>query len=126
MKNRAVVVFFMPVVWVCYQALRTKMRPNSSWLTSLLKKPRSNMQSKGGNLPTRMALYSDAEIAESWPGFDTLAEQLPYGVFAPQFTWFEEWRQSAATAVQDVISGSKTSAEAIEWLAEESARIKAD
>ena len=81
---------------------------------------------EGGNLPTRMALYSDADIAASWPGFDVLAEQLPYGVFAPQFTWFEEWRQSAATAVQDVISGAKTSAEAIEWLAEESARIKAD
>lgn len=80
----------------------------------------------GGNLPTRNALYADADITAAWPGFATLAEQLPYGVFPPQFSWFEEWRQSAATAVQDVIAGSKTPAEAVEWLTAETTRIQND
>ncbi len=81
---------------------------------------------EGGNLPTRMALYEDAEIAASWPGFDNLAEQLTYGVFPPQFSWFEEWRQSAATAVQDVIGGNKTASEAVAWLVEQSSKIISD
>ena len=80
---------------------------------------------EGANLPTRTALYSEAEIAEAWPGFNTLAEQLPYGKFPPQFSWFEEWRRSAATAVQDVMGDRKSSEEAIEWLVEETNRLQA-
>lgn len=80
---------------------------------------------EGGNLPTRVALFSDAEIAEAWPGFETLAAQLPYGEFPPKFLWFEEWRRSAATAVQDVMGGRKTPQEALEWLVEETNRLKA-
>ena len=79
---------------------------------------------EGANLPTRNALYSDADIAAAWPGFETLAAQLPYGQFPPQFAWFEEWRRSAATAVQDVMGERKTADEAISWLVEETDRLR--
>lgn len=79
---------------------------------------------EGGNLPTRVALFSDAEIGEAWPGFEMLAAQLPYGEFPPKFLWFEEWRRSAATAVQDVMGGRKTAQEALDWLVEETTRLK--
>lgn len=79
---------------------------------------------EGANLPTRVALYEDADIAASWDGFATLASQITYGKFPPQFTWFEEWRLSAASAVQDVIAGNKTPQESIDWLVEETNRIK--
>ena len=79
---------------------------------------------EGANLPTRTALFEDPDIAASWPGFETLAEQVSDGKFPPQFTWFEEWRRSAATAVQDVMGGRKTSQEAIDWLVEETNRIR--
>ena len=80
---------------------------------------------EGANMPTRSALYEDADIAAAWPGFEVLAEQLTYGKFPPQFGWFEEWRRSAATAVQDVMGGRKTAEEAIGWLVEESTRLSA-
>jgi ABC-type glycerol-3-phosphate transport system substrate-binding protein len=79
---------------------------------------------EGGNLPTRVALFSDAEIGEAWPGFEMLAAQLPYGEFPPKFLWFEEWRRSAASAVQDVMGGRKTAQEALDWLVEETSRLK--
>lgn len=78
---------------------------------------------KGANMPTRVALFTDADIAAAWPGFATLAEQLTYGKFPPQFTWFDEWRHSLASAEQDVLSGSKTPADAISWLVTETTRI---
>jgi len=81
---------------------------------------------EGANMPTRMALFQDAEIAEAWPGFATLAEQISLGTFPPQFTWFEEWRRSAATAVQDVMGGRKTPEEAVQWLVEETNRLKSE
>lgn len=80
---------------------------------------------EGANLPTRMALYEDADIAAAWPGFETLAAQLPYGKFPPQYGWFEEWRRSAATAVQDVMGERKSPEEAIQWLVEETERLRA-
>jgi multiple sugar transport system substrate-binding protein len=80
---------------------------------------------EGANLPTRTALYEDADIAAAWPGFDTLAGQLPYGKFPPQYAWFEEWRRSAATAVQDVMGERRTPQEAIDWLVEETERLQA-
>jgi ABC-type glycerol-3-phosphate transport system substrate-binding protein len=80
---------------------------------------------EGGNLPTRVALFTDAEIAAAWPGFETLAAQLPYGEFPPKFLWFEEWRRSAASAVQDVMGGRKDPQAAIDWLVEETNRLKA-
>jgi maltose-binding protein MalE len=75
-------------------------------------------------MPTRVALFDDADIAASWKGFAVLAEQLNHGQFAPQFTWFDEWRRSAATAVQDVMAGRKTPQEAVDWLVEETNRLK--
>jgi ABC-type glycerol-3-phosphate transport system substrate-binding protein len=81
---------------------------------------------EGANLPTRVALYSDEEIASSWAGFDVLAEQLTFGFFPPQFTWFEEWRLSAATATQDVISGRSTPQEAVDFLVAEAERLSAE
>lgn len=81
---------------------------------------------EGANLPTRVALYSDEEIAAAWDGFEVLAEQLTYGFFPPQFTWFEEWRLSAATAAQDVISGRSTPQEAIDFLVAEAERLSAE
>lgn len=80
---------------------------------------------QGANLPTRLALYEDEEIASVWRGFDVLAQQLTFGEFPPQFDWFEEWRRSAATAVQDVMAGRSTSEDAINWLVEETNRINA-
>ncbi len=79
---------------------------------------------EGANAPTRVALYKDADIATAWPGFETLAEQLSYGKFPPQFPWFEEWRRSAATAVQDVMGGRKAPEEAIKWLVTETERLR--
>jgi trehalose/maltose transport system substrate-binding protein len=66
----------------------------------------------GANLPTRVALFTDPDIAAAWDGFDMLASQLNYGSFPPQFGWFEEWRQVSAALTQDVIRGDKTPAEA--------------
>lgn len=80
---------------------------------------------EGANMPTRVSLYSDKDIATAWPGFETLAEQLTYGKFPPQFAWFEEWRRSAASAVQDVMSGAKTPEAAIQFLVEETNRLRA-
>ena len=80
---------------------------------------------EGANMPTRSALYSDADIAAAWPGFETLAAQLEYGQFPPQFGWFEEWRRSAATAVQDVMGERKSADEAMSWLMEETERLRA-
>ncbi len=80
---------------------------------------------KGANMPTRVALFTDPDIAAAWPGFATLAEQLTYGKFPPAFTWFDEWRHSLASAEQDVISGAKTPQEAIDWLVSETTRISA-
>ncbi|HAF60991.1 MAG TPA: hypothetical protein DCK95_01535 [Anaerolineaceae bacterium] len=80
---------------------------------------------QGANLPTRLALYEDEEIASAWRGFDVLAQQLTFGKFPPQFDWFEEWRRSAATAVQDVMAGRSTSADAVNWLVDETNRINA-
>src|SRR5690606_13092289 len=79
---------------------------------------------EGANLPTRTALFTDADIAAAWPGFEVLAEQVSYGEFPPQFPWFEEWRRSAASAVQDVMGGRKTAQEAVDWLVEETNRLK--
>ncbi|MBN1265936.1 MAG: sugar ABC transporter substrate-binding protein [Anaerolineales bacterium] len=78
---------------------------------------------EGANLPTRTALYSDSDIAAAWPGFEILSAQLTYGKFPPQFTWFEEWRRSSATAVQDVMSGRLAVDEAVDWLVDETTRI---
>lgn len=79
---------------------------------------------EGANLPTRLALYEDAEIATAWEGFETLAAQLTYGEFPPQFSWFEEWRRSAASAVQSVMSGEKSAQDAMDWLVDETTRIQ--
>jgi multiple sugar transport system substrate-binding protein len=78
---------------------------------------------KGANMPTRLALFKDADIAAAWPGFATLAQQLTFGKFPPAFTWFDEWRHSLASAEQDVVSGTKTPADAINWLVTETTRI---
>ncbi len=78
---------------------------------------------KGANMPTRVALFKDADIDAAWPGFATLAEQLTYGKFPPQFTWFEEWRHSLSSAEQDVISGRKAPADTVQWLVSETNRL---
>ncbi len=79
---------------------------------------------EGANLPTRVALFTDPEIAAAWDGFDILASQLTYGSFPPQFGWFEEWRQSSASLTQDVIRGDKTPTEATTELAAETDRLR--
>ena len=80
---------------------------------------------EGANMPTRVALYSDAEIAAKWDGFADLAAQLNYGEFVPAITWLDEWRQTAlAPAVQEVINGTKTPQEAVDWLVSETDRIR--
>jgi ABC-type glycerol-3-phosphate transport system substrate-binding protein len=76
-------------------------------------------------MPTRVSLYKDTDIPKSWPGFAVLAEQLNYGIFPPQFGWFEEWRHSVASATQDVISGKQTPEDAIKFLTDEAVRLKA-
>lgn len=78
----------------------------------------------GGNMPTRVALYSDPDIAAAWGGFADLAAQLNYGEFVPSVAWFDEWRHSAATSIQDVINGVKTPQEAVDWLVTETDRIR--
>ncbi len=74
-------------------------------------------------MPTRVALFNDPDISAKWFGFPILASQLPYGKFPPAFTWFDEWRHSLSSSEQDVISGSKTPQEAIDWLVTETERI---
>lgn len=79
----------------------------------------------GANMPTRVALYSDPDIAAAWNGFAELAAQLSYGTFVPAVEWLDEWRQSSvAPAVQEVISGTKTAQEAVDWLVTETDRIR--
>lgn len=80
----------------------------------------------GANMPTRVSLYEDADIAEAWPGFEVLAEQLTFGFFPPQVTWFEEWRLSSASATQDVIAGRRTPQEAVDFLVSELARLSSE
>ncbi|MBA4383253.1 MAG: hypothetical protein C0410_00815 [Anaerolinea sp.] len=78
----------------------------------------------GANMPTRVALYSDPDIAAAWNGFSDLAAQLSYGNFVPAVSWLDEWRQSAvAPAIQEVLSGTKTPQEAVDWLVTETDRI---
>ncbi|RCK75465.1 MAG: Glucosamine ABC transport system, periplasmic sugar-binding protein [Anaerolineae bacterium] len=79
---------------------------------------------EGANMPTRIALYEDAEIAAAWPGFTELAAQLNYGRFVPTVPWFDEWRRLAASAVQEVMSGTKTPQEAVDWLVAETERLR--
>jgi multiple sugar transport system substrate-binding protein len=79
---------------------------------------------EGANFPTRVALFADEEIAEAWIGYEVLAEQLQHGKFPPQYTWWEQLRQSAATAVQDVMADRKSPEEAVAWLVEETDRVK--
>ena len=79
----------------------------------------------GANMPTRVALYSDPDIAAAWNGFADLAAQLSYGEFVPAVEWLDEWRQSSvAPSVQEVISGTKTPQEAVDWLVTETDRIR--
>ncbi|MBX3064997.1 MAG: sugar ABC transporter substrate-binding protein [Anaerolineae bacterium] len=80
---------------------------------------------QGANMPTRTSLYADKDIAASWTGFATLAEQLTYGKFPPQFAWFEEWRRSLASSMQDLINGAKTPEEVITFLVAETERLNA-
>ena len=79
----------------------------------------------GANMPTRVALYQDKDIAAAWTGFPVLAEQLTYGQFAPPFPWFDEWRHSLAASLQDLIRGTKTPEQQIQFLVDEANRIKA-
>jgi ABC-type glycerol-3-phosphate transport system substrate-binding protein len=79
---------------------------------------------EGANMPTRVALYEDTEIAAAWPGFTELAAQLNYGRFVPSVSWFDEWRRLAASAVQEVMSGTKTPQEAVDWLVTETERLR--
>lgn len=80
---------------------------------------------KGANMPTRVALYGDKEIADAWAGFTVLAEQLKYGQFAPQVAWFNEWEHSLASSLQDLITGAKTPEDQVQFLVDEAKRIKA-
>ncbi|MBI9044218.1 MAG: sugar ABC transporter substrate-binding protein [Anaerolineaceae bacterium] len=81
---------------------------------------------EGANLPTRVVLFGDEEIAEKWDGYAELSAQLEYGQFAPQFSWFEEWRRQAAAATQDIMNGDKTPQEAADWLLEETERLRSE
>lgn len=81
---------------------------------------------KGGNLPTRIALFTDAEIITAWEGYEVLSAQLKHGDFAPKLEWFDSWRKIAATAIQDVMSQNKTAEAAIEWLKIETETIIAE
>jgi len=79
----------------------------------------------GANMPTRIALYSDPDIAAAWNGFADLAAQLSYGNFVPAVSWLDEWRQSAvAPSIQEVLSGTKTPQQAVDWLVTETDRIR--
>jgi ABC-type glycerol-3-phosphate transport system substrate-binding protein len=75
-------------------------------------------------MPTRVALYEDADIAAAWGGFKDLAAQLSYGDFVPSVPWLDEWRHSVATSIQDVMTGAKTPQEAVDWLVTETDRIR--
>lgn len=79
---------------------------------------------EGANMPTRVALFEDADIAAAWDGFADLAAQLSYGDFVPAVSWLDEWRHSVATSIQDVMSGTKTPQEAVDWLVTETDRIR--
>lgn len=79
---------------------------------------------EGANMPTRVALYSDADIAAAWGGYADLAAQLSYGDFVPAVPWLDEWRHSVATSIQDVMSGTKTPQQAVDWLVTETDRIR--
>lgn len=81
---------------------------------------------EGGNLPTRIALFTDAEIIAAWEGYEVLSAQLKHGDFAPKLEWFDSWRKIAATAIQDVMSQNKTAEAAIEWLKIETETIIAE
>jgi ABC-type glycerol-3-phosphate transport system substrate-binding protein len=79
---------------------------------------------KGSNMPTRVSLFSDADIIAAWPGFADLAAQLSYGDFVPAVSFLDEFRTSEATAVQEVINGTKTPQEAVDWLVTEANRVR--
>ena len=81
---------------------------------------------EGGNLPTRVSLFTDADISAAWKGYDVLSAQLDHGDFAPKLEWFDAWRQAAATAIQDVLKESKSAEDAIEWLKAETENIIAE
>ena len=76
-------------------------------------------------MPTLLALYEDPDIGKAWDGFPVLAEQLKYGQFVPQVPWFAEWERSLAASLQDLITGAKTPEEQIQFMVDETNRIKA-
>jgi multiple sugar transport system substrate-binding protein len=78
----------------------------------------------GANMPTRVALFEDPDIIAAWPGFADLAAQLNNGDFVPAVPWLDEFRTSEATAVQDVMNGTKTPQDAVDWLVTEADRIR--
>jgi multiple sugar transport system substrate-binding protein len=80
---------------------------------------------KGANMPTRVALFEDPDIIAAWPGFEDLAAQLSHGDFVPAVSWLDEFRTSEATAVQEVMAGTKTPQEAVDWLVTEADRLRA-
>lgn len=79
---------------------------------------------EGSNMPTRVSLYSDPDIAAAWDGFAELAAQLSYGDFVPEVPWLDEWRHSVATSIQEVMTAEKTPQEAVDWLVSETDRIR--
>ena len=80
----------------------------------------------GANMPTRVALYQDPDIAAAWKGFTMLGEQLKYGVFSPPVPWFDEWQHSLASSLQDMINGNKTPEQQIQFMVDETKRIKSE
>ena len=66
------------------------------------------------------------DIAAAWKGFTMLGEQLTYGVFTPPVPWFDEWQHSLASSLQDLINGTKTPEQQIQFLVDEAKRIKSE
>jgi ABC-type glycerol-3-phosphate transport system substrate-binding protein len=77
------------------------------------------------NPPARVALFQDRVIADSWPGYSQIADQLlNHSRLPPQVPWLEDFRKSASVATADVIAGRKTPEEAQAWLLTEVTRIR--
>lgn len=77
---------------------------------------------KGANLPTRTALLTDpqrSQIADEWPIYPDLAEQVSRGRFGPRIAWLDPARRVFASMLQSALSGDRSPQEAVEWAAGE-------
>jgi len=72
-----------------------------------------------GSLPIWTESFSDEELTDLYPYWAKLENVLPYARAYPKIDWVEEWAYSVEIEVQSVLSGDKSTEQALDDLYEE-------